>query len=70
MSLAPELLAILVCPTCKDALDLQPVGTLTCRTCCRPYAIVDDIPALIVDDTQAARASAPPTELTPRRVAA
>jgi uncharacterized protein YbaR (Trm112 family) len=52
-----ELMAILACPQCKDALNLDIghedqasgdvlAGTLMCVTCGRAYKIVDGIPDL------------------------
>jgi len=52
-----ELMAILACPQCKDALTLDVAsedqvsgevlaGTLMCVTCGRAYKIIDGIPDL------------------------
>lgn len=52
-----ELMAILACPQCKDALTLDVesedqvsgevlAGTLMCATCGRAYHIIDGIPDL------------------------
>ena len=52
-----ELMTVLACPLCKDAVDLTVgeedgetaeilSGTLTCRTCGREYTIIDGIPDL------------------------
>ena len=51
MSLAPQLLAILVCPKCKGALDYREAeSALECRTCALRYPVRDDIPILLVDE--------------------
>lgn len=55
MSLSPQLLAVLVCPRCKGALDYRPVdgGTedgLDCRRCMLRYPVRDDIPIMLVDE--------------------
>jgi uncharacterized protein YbaR (Trm112 family) len=52
-----ELMAVLACPQCKDALDLRAeeedertgevlAGTLMCVTCGRAYKIIEGIPDL------------------------
>lgn len=54
MSLAPELLEILVCPKCKGALEYrqQPVEELVCPVCRLIYAIEDDIPIMLIDEAK------------------
>jgi uncharacterized protein len=49
--IAKDLLAILVCPVCKQPLDyrLNP-ESLKCTHCRRVYAIKDDIPIMLVDE--------------------
>ena len=48
MPIDEELLEILVCPTCKNALEMSPAGdALICRECKLRYPIEDDIPILI-----------------------
>jgi uncharacterized protein YbaR (Trm112 family) len=49
MPLSPDLLNILVCPSCKGDLDYDPAAqTLTCQRCRLRYRIVDDIPVMLV----------------------
>lgn len=54
MSLAPELLEILVCPKCKGALEYrqQPVAELVCPACRLIYAVEDDIPIMLIDEAK------------------
>lgn len=52
MPLAPELLAILVCPKCKGALEyrLPPTEALLCRACALAYAVEGDIPVMLIEE--------------------
>lgn len=51
MSLAPQLLSILVCPKCKGALDYrEPETTLVCQHCRLAYPVRDDIPVMLIDE--------------------
>lgn len=51
MSLAPPLLAILVCPKCKGQLDYQErEAKLVCHTCGLAYPVRDDIPVMLIDE--------------------
>jgi uncharacterized protein YbaR (Trm112 family) len=53
MTLAPELLAILVCPKCKGDLDYRPdEAVLVCSTCRLAYRIEDDIPVMLIDEAK------------------
>lgn len=52
MTLAPELLSILVCPKCKGALEYR-TGTaevLICRADRLVYAVQDGIPVMLIDE--------------------
>ena len=50
MSVAPELLAILVCPKCKGELEYREhESSLICPACRLRYAVRDDIPVMLVD---------------------
>ena len=53
MSLAPELLEILVCPKCKGELEhrLGP-EVLVCRSCKLIYRVEDDIPIMLIDEAE------------------
>jgi uncharacterized protein len=53
MSLAPDLLEILVCPKCKGSLEhrLSP-ETLVCNNCRLMYAVEDDIPVMLIDEAK------------------
>ncbi len=49
--IAKELLEILVCPACKQALEYrQNPESLKCTQCHRVYAVKDDIPIMLVDE--------------------
>ncbi|HXM37127.1 MAG TPA: Trm112 family protein [Gemmatimonadales bacterium] len=52
MSLAPDLLEILVCPKCKGPLEYRaaPAEGLVCHACRLVYAIEDDIPIMLIDE--------------------
>ena len=54
MSLAPELLEILVCPQCKSELEhrTQPKEELVCNRCRLIYAVEDDIPIMLIDEAK------------------
>ncbi len=49
--IAKDLLEILVCPACKQALEyrLNP-ESLKCTQCRRVYLVKDDIPIMLVDE--------------------
>lgn len=50
MAISKELLEILVCPACKNDLELKSDGSaLKCVKCHRVYPIRDDIPIMLVD---------------------
>jgi uncharacterized protein YbaR (Trm112 family) len=55
MSLAPELLEILVCPKCKGDLEYRtsPDEELVCSACRLRYAVKDDIPIMLIDEATA-----------------
>ncbi len=49
-----KLLAILVCPKCKGALEYTPEkNQLTCHTCRLHYAVEDDIPIMLIEEAEA-----------------
>jgi hypothetical protein len=51
MAVNPELLAILVCPSCHTPVTLVKNGTaLKCGTCKRVYPIQDDIPVMLIEE--------------------
>jgi uncharacterized protein YbaR (Trm112 family) len=52
MSIAPDLLAILVCPKCKGELEYRttPQEALACHACRLLYAVEDDIPIMLIDE--------------------
>ena len=53
MALNKELLEILACPQCKEAVVLSPDGAwLICRRCRLQYEIKDDIPIMLVDEAK------------------
>ncbi|MCC6314406.1 MAG: Trm112 family protein [Thermomicrobiales bacterium] len=49
-TIAPDLLAILVCPVDKAPLRQEP-GTLICTKCGRQYPVEDGIPNMLTSDT-------------------
>jgi len=51
MSLSPQLLAILVCPKCKGALEYrEQEQALLCQQCRLRYPVRDDIPIMLLDE--------------------
>ena len=49
--LAPQLLAILVCPKCKGPLEYRPADSaLDCLADKLRYAVRDGIPVMLVDE--------------------
>ena len=54
MSLAPDLLEILVCPKCKGPLEHRtaPREELVCRAWRLIYAVEDDIPIMLIDEAK------------------
>jgi uncharacterized protein YbaR (Trm112 family) len=49
--IAKELLEILVCPACKQALEYrEKPESLKCKQCHRVYAVKDDIPIMLIDE--------------------
>jgi uncharacterized protein YbaR (Trm112 family) len=51
MSVPKELLDILVCPVCKESLEVKPDESgLKCPKCKRVYPIRDNIPVMLVDE--------------------
>ena len=49
--IAKELLEILVCPACMQALDYrESPESLKCTKCHRVYAVKDDIPNMLMDE--------------------
>ena len=53
MTLSPQLLAILVCPKCKGALDdREAEHSLVCPACRLRYPVRDDIPIMLIDEAE------------------
>jgi uncharacterized protein len=53
MAISKELLEILVCPLCKETVELQPGGKgLKCVKCRRVYPIRDEIPVMLIDEAK------------------
>jgi len=54
MSLAPDLLEILVCPKCKGDLEYRtaPSEELVCHQCKLVFAVEDDIPIMLIDEAK------------------
>jgi uncharacterized protein len=56
MAVSKELLAILVCPVCKNRINLLPDGSgLKCDACKRVYPIRDDIPVMLPEEATLAK---------------
>jgi len=53
MSVRPELLEIMVCPKCKQPVELVTEGdSLLCESCRLRYPIRDDIPIMLIDEAE------------------
>jgi uncharacterized protein YbaR (Trm112 family) len=55
MSLAPDLLELLVCPKCKGPLEHRtapPREELVCQACRLIYSVEDDIPIMLIDEAK------------------
>lgn len=53
MSLAAELLTMLVCPKCKGPLEYRrDPEQLVCQACRLIYAVEDDIPIMLIDEAK------------------
>ena len=53
MSLAPELLEILVCPKCKGDLEYRTdPEELICNVCRLIYTVDDGIPIMLIDEAR------------------
>jgi len=53
MAISKELLEILVCPLCKETVELQKDETgLKCVKCHRVYPIRDEIPVMLIDEAK------------------
>ena len=64
--IAKELLGILVCPACKQALEYrQSPESLKCVQCHRVYAVKDDIPIMLIDEARIEEATIGETTIKP-----
>jgi len=53
MTLAPELLEILVCPQCKGDLEYRTSPeVLVCHACRLIYSVEDGIPIMLIDEAK------------------
>jgi uncharacterized protein len=53
MTLAPELLDILVCPKCRGELEYRDAeSALLCPRCRLRYEIRDEIPIMLIDEAK------------------
>jgi hypothetical protein len=53
VTLAPELLEILVCPKCKGNLEYRTAPeSLVCHACRLVYAVEDGIPIMLIDEAK------------------
>jgi hypothetical protein len=56
MPISKELLTILVCPVCKNPVQLLPDNSgLKCAACKRIYPIRDDIPVMLPEEATLAK---------------
>jgi uncharacterized protein len=56
MAISKELLAILVCPVCKNPVRLFQDGSgLKCEACKRIYPVRDDIPVMLPEEATIAK---------------
>jgi LSD1 subclass zinc finger protein len=59
--LSKDLLQILVCPACKQALDYREnPESLKCTQCHRVYPVKDDIPIMLIDEAKIDEATVEP----------
>ncbi len=53
MAISPELLEILICPSCRAKVELKPDNSgLRCVQCHRLYPIRDEIPVMLIDESR------------------
>ena len=53
MAISQDLLEMLVCPQCKEPVELsQDENWLLCKTCRLRYQVKDDIPIMLVDEAK------------------
>lgn len=53
MTIKAELLDILACPKCKQAVELAETGdAIICQACRLSYAIRDDIPVMLIEEAE------------------
>ncbi len=53
MPVSPDLLAILICPSCRSKVELTAASDgLRCTGCGLVYPVVDDIPRMRVSDAR------------------
>ncbi len=53
MTVREELLEILACPKCKQAVELAEDGqSIICVACCLRYPVRDDIPVMLIDEAE------------------
>ena len=53
MSIRSELLEILACPKCKQAVELADDGdTILCHVCRLRYPVRDEIPVMLIDEAE------------------
>lgn len=53
MAVRTELMDILACPKCKQAVELAEDGlSITCSSCRLRYPIRDDIPVMLIDEAE------------------
>ena len=53
MTISDKLLKKLVCPQCKEKIQLSDdQGSLVCEKCRLKYRIVDNVPVLLMDEAE------------------
>ncbi len=50
--ISKELVKILCCPVCKGSLEIENESFLVCKKCRVKYPVKDDIPVLLVEESQ------------------
>jgi uncharacterized protein YbaR (Trm112 family) len=53
MAVSAELMEILACPKCKQAVELTEDGnSIDCQACHLRYPVRDDIPVMLIDEAE------------------
>ena len=53
MSIRAELLEVLACPKCKQAVEMDEAGEwISCPACRLRFPVRDDIPVMLIDEAE------------------